>query len=180
MKIDFTRRILVSGMVAAVMALCLFQMPSKIARGITTVGAQTHGKEIDVLSWDFGVGLVRGQTLRITVSDPNQLPANSQAEPTRARVRLLLPDGRTIRESPEFVIPQGGFHFVDFSRADLPVSGDSLTGRVQVLAQGTLFIRHGQALGSSPVSGEVINEITGETQIHGFFGPVRVAAVDAN
>lgn len=182
MKIDSTPRILVSGMAAAVMALCLFQMPSQIARGITTVVSAQPAHELEILSFQWGIGLVRGQTLRITVFDPNRLRATKTgAVLTRARIRLLLADGSVIRESPEFVIPEGGFHFVDFSRADLPVPGDSLTGRVQVLAEGTLVIRNGQGLGSSPFSGELINEITGETQTYGgFFGGARVASGDVD
>src|SRR5262245_30282634 len=150
--------------VLLVSLLCLVQMP-EITQVITPTTVAAQGEHIEILSYSLGCGLVPDQTLRVTVLDPNELqPRNEQTEPSRARVRLLLSDGSVIRQSPEFLVPLGGFNFVDFRRADLPVPGDVLTGRVQVLAQVILFVREHQRLsGLSPVSGEIISAITGQT-----------------
>jgi len=155
-------------------------MPERITLGITPNIVNAQGDHIEILSYSLGIGLVPDQTLRISVLDPNQFQSRQeQSEPVRARVTLFLADGTPIRQSPEFLIPLGGFNFVDFRRTDLPVPGDSITGRVQVLAKIILFVRDPRPTGLSPVSGVIINTTTGQTQVYGgFIGGVRVASAD--
>jgi hypothetical protein len=157
-------------------------MPDRITRGIQPAIVSAQKDHIEVMSFQWGVGLIRNETLRVTVSDPNQLPTtNEPVEPVRARVTLFKEDGSPIRETIEFTIPRGGFTFVDFQRADLPVPGDSLTGRLQVMAKVILWVRDARVSGLSPVSGEIINDSTGQTQVYGgFSGGVRVASGDVN
>jgi len=166
--------------VLVVSLLSLVQMPERITQVITPNIVNAQGDHIEILSYSLGIGLVPDQTLRVTVLDPNRRQQrNEPSEPARARVRLFLADGTLIRQSPEFLIPEGGFNFFDFRRADLPVPGEVLTGRVQVLAKIILFVRDVQPTGLSPVSGEIINTTTGQTQVYcGFLGGVRVAAGD--
>jgi len=177
-KTKTTSRITV--IVGVIAILCLLQLRDRTTQVITASTVAAQGDHIEILSYSLGVGLAPDQTFRITVLGPNQRPPrNEQSEPARARVRLFLADGTTISQSPEFLIPEGEFNFVDFRRADLPVPGDSLTGRVQVLAQVILFVRDHNRLALSPVSGEIINAITGQTRVYGgFAGSVRVASGD--
>jgi hypothetical protein len=165
--------------VLVVSILCLLQMSVRITQGLSPNTVAAQGDHIEILSYSMGIGLVPDQTLRITVLDPNQLQREDVQEPARARITLFLADGSPIRQSPELLIPEGGFNFVDFRRTDLPVPGDSLTGRVQVLAKVMLFVRDPRPTGLSPVSGEIINATTGQTQVYGgFVGGVRVASAD--
>jgi hypothetical protein len=145
-------------------------------------GPNAQKDHLEVLSFHWVVGMIPNQTLRVTVCDPNQTPpANERGDPVRARVRLLLADGSLIREIPALTIPPGGFSFVDLHRAELALSGESPTGRVQVRAEVFLFIRGSRDTGALPVSGEIINDSTGQTLVYGGFGGgVRVAGADVD
>ena len=171
---------LITGTVLALSLLSPVKMPGRLSQVMTpSIAAAAPEDHIELLSYSLGLGLAPDQTLRITVLDPNGRQPRHSSEPARARVKLFLADGTLILESPEVLIPEGGFTFVDFRRVDLPVPGDSLTGRVQVLAQVILFVRDVHRVQSSPVSGEIISTPTGQTQAYvGFVGGVSVAAGD--
>jgi hypothetical protein len=76
---------------------------------------------------------VPGEILRVTVSDPKaQRPPGVRNELARAQVKLYDQKGNEIAQSPEFTIPQDGFHSVDFSRESIQLEGDAGTRRLQV------------------------------------------------
>ena len=170
------------GLASVLLFLCTFQPSDRITTAITPDAFAAQLDHIEILSYQMGIGLIPNQTLRVTVFDPNQLrPRDEQREPVRARIRLLLADGTLIRQSVDFLIPEGGFSFIDFRRIDLPVSGDSLTGRVQVLAKAFLFVRDPRASDLSLVSAEIIDATTGKTLVYGGFGGgVTVASGDVD
>lgn len=170
------------GLASMLSFLCTIQLSDRIttATAPNTFAAQLD--HIEILSYQMGCGLIRGQSLRITVFDPNRLQRSSaQGEPARARLKLFLADGTLIRQSAEFLIPEGGFNFVQFQRPDIPVPGDALTGRVQILAKAFLSVRNPLASELSLVSGEVIDATTGKTLVYcGFSGGVTVASGDVD
>lgn len=105
--------------------LAVFLVPTQRARAQEEVSFVFH-----TISW----GMVRGQTVRVSVSNPNE---PSEREPSRSvfvQVRLLDATGAVIATSDEIAIPPGELRSVEFNRDDLPVTGTP-GGRVQTRAQ---------------------------------------------
>jgi hypothetical protein len=170
------------GLFSMLSFFCTVQLSDRITTAITPNTFAAQLDHIEVLSYQMGIGLIPGQSLRITVFDPNRLqPSNTPGEPARARVKLFLADGTLIRQSPAFLIPEGGFNFVEFQRPDIPLPGDALTGRVQILAKAFLSVRNPGASDLSLVSAEVIDATTGKTLVYsGFSGGVTVGSGDVD
>jgi hypothetical protein len=75
-------------------------------------------------------------------------------------VTILLADGRVIAESEEITLDPGQFHFFDFKRSDLPVSGEP-GGRVQA----RVIYKKLRLQAEFPSSIEIVDESTGKTTV---------------
>jgi hypothetical protein len=133
MKINFTCRTLVTWLATmALLAVCLFQLPARVSP-TTITAAQSCECLVFYLGGIPSIGFVPGETLRVTISDPNiDEPLELRTELATAQVKLVDQQGNQIAQSTEFTIPQNGFHSVDFSRESILREGDPDTGRIQV------------------------------------------------
>lgn len=142
-----------------------------------TLAATLLGKEVgnDELNGQYvitgvnhwAVGLIPGQTLRVSVANPNvAAPAVGQGESIRAQVQLYDARGNLIAQSAEMTIPAGQFHSFDFNRNAIPLAGELGTGRVQTRAQVRYrpfqLLDRTRAIGH-PASIELIDNSTGRT-----------------
>lgn len=105
----------------SVMALVL------LALGFSQIAAQAQEveqkRQITIVQ-DLGVvGIVPGQTLSITLSNPEDSGVTVQGH-----VKIL--DGtRVVIETPEVEIAPGQFHSFEINRSDISSPGDPRTGR---------------------------------------------------
>lgn len=117
---------------AAVVAALLFL----VAAAVGAQGQTVTGSSFRVNSQNAVVGLVPGQTLRVSVPGLEQPEEDSADGPQRVKLvaRAKVFDGRggVIYQTPEADIPAGGFHSFDINRADIAVAGEPRTGRLQV------------------------------------------------
>jgi len=121
----------------ALMASCLFQLPTGV---MPSVSAASCDCMVFFLGGIPAIGFIRGESIRITVSDPATEHSDElRNEPARAQVTLFDHLGNQIAQSPEFSIPRGGFHSVEFSRDSIPLSGEPGTGRLE--AHPTILLR---------------------------------------
>jgi len=144
MRIKSTHRITIIPVAAlALLTLCFFQAkilagePARIVQAGTTISALQSNPNDDgvvILSSSIPLGMGRGQTMRFTLFNP----PNSQREPLRVHVNIYDQSGNLIAESAEATIPPGEFRSFDFNRSNIPLAGDTGTGRLQV--RGTIFV----------------------------------------
>ncbi|MGI8997977.1 MAG: hypothetical protein ACR2GW_15045 [Pyrinomonadaceae bacterium] len=125
MKRYITRHVLLAKLAAlALLTLCFVQMPVRAQFG--------NPRAYQIIS--AGNGLVRGQTLRFTLFNPNEPSLRDEHETVRAQAQLSDERGNVIAESDEAAIPAGEFHSFDFHRSDIPLAGEAGTGRLQLRA----------------------------------------------
>ncbi|MBA3713636.1 MAG: hypothetical protein H0W76_14475 [Pyrinomonadaceae bacterium] len=90
----------------------------------------------DFLNSGFGnnivLGIVPGQTLRLSLFNPPSSGSETQRHPISAHVKVFDYGGNLLAQSPELVIPPSEFRSFNFSRAALPPAGEPGTGRLQV------------------------------------------------
>lgn len=124
------------------------------------------------------IGLVSGQTLRISVVNPNA--PERGGEPVRAQTCIYDSTGRLIAKTEETSIPAGQFRSFDFNRDDLPLSGEAGTGRLQLRGVVQVSFSDGsvRTLSKSfPVSMEVIDNRSGSTNGGDYYtGTVTVSS----
>src|SRR6266498_2400514 len=94
----------------ALLALCLIQPQVRAQEEVSLV--------FHTISW----GMVRDQTARFTVFNPNE-PSERERREVFVQVTLLDARGAAIAQINEIAIPPGAFRSVDFKRDDLPVAG---------------------------------------------------------
>jgi len=115
MKLYFTRYILIARLAAlALVALCSLQAP---------VGAQGMTGVIVIFP---SVGLAPGESIRLTLFNPD-------GEPVRAQAQIRHPGGGLFLFA-DGSVRAGAFHSFDFSRSDIPLAGEESTGRIQLSA----------------------------------------------
>jgi len=73
-------------------------------------------------------GLANGQTLRLTILNL----ASSLSSEIQGRISVTDQNGTLIAQSNEVTIESSEFHSFDFNRVDIPLRGESGTGRLQV------------------------------------------------
>ena len=109
------------------------------------------------------VGLVPGQTLSITVSNPEGSGVSFQGH-----VKVFDGNGGLVFVTPEAEIAPGEFHSFEINRSDISLPGDPRTGRFRAAAR-LLGIRRASVERSKaridklPISLELIDNDTGKT-----------------
>jgi len=133
----------------ALLALCLIQPQVRAQEEVSLV--------FHTISW----GMVRGQTARFTVFNPNE-PSERERREVFVQVTLLDARGAAIAQSDEIAIPPGAFRSIDFKRDDLPVSGGRAQTRAQVRYRTFPVVDRTQ-LTVWPTSIELIDDATDHT-----------------
>jgi hypothetical protein len=159
----------------ALLALCFLQLPmiaSATKADVEPLPSPAYDHRDGPCYIAFApIGLVFGQTLRITVAHVSGDAGQEQAPPDlRVGVWILDAQGRTIAQSAPVQIPRGGFHSFDFDRAALPLSGEPGTGRLQVSARLVMRVAEPYTFTDDPKapawivpSLELIDNSTGRT-----------------
>jgi hypothetical protein len=157
MNLNIARQIRTKQLAAlALIGLCFTQLPAR--------GGQAGREQIELLS--VGWGMTPGQKTRITVvNDIRQGGSGVGDGPLNWQVSALDADGNQIFQSPELVVPVGGFRYVDVQPSDLPMPSETLTGRKQVRWKVILFVRETQ-LDPPLVSAELIDSSGATTLGH--------------
>ena len=133
--------------------------------------AAASGHELEEVGFVFHTiswGMVRGQTARFTVVNPNA-PDRGNTSNGQARCQVVLYDGfnNVIAQSAEITIPPGEFRSVDFSRDALGLTGEPGTGRVQTRGMINVYVHHLSRTTSPPdfpTSLELVDS-TGQTTL---------------
>jgi len=150
----------------ALLALCLIQPHVRAQEEVSLV--------FHTISW----GMVRGQTARFTVFNPNE-PSERERREVFVQVTLLDARGAAIAQSNEIAIPPGAFRSVDFKRDDLPVAGGRAQTRAQVRYR-TFSIVDRTQLTVFPTSIELIDDATGHTTLLISQKPKEIVVVGSN
>ena len=132
------------------------------------------GRGNDVLNSGFGndvtTGIVPGQTLRVTISNPPSSGSKAKGNPVIGRVKFFDGSGNLIAQSDESVIPPGEFRSFDLDRDALSLPGEMGTGRLQTRGSWSLILpdaspRQARAPGWVAASFELIDNVTGGTEV---------------
>lgn len=98
--------------------------------------APNSGGGKDILIGGFGsdylMGIVPGQTLRVTLFNPPASETDTAHQPVNAHVKVFDGRGNQIAQSAELAIPSGESRSFDFDRAALRLAGEPGTNRAQV------------------------------------------------
>jgi len=146
------------------------------------IPSQGGGSGNDTLNSGFGndiiMGIVPGQTLRVTLFNPPSSESGAQSEPVGGHVKVFDGRGNLIAQSPEQVIPPGKFRSFDFNRGALPLAGEPGTNRAHVRIKPFYNFSSGRL---SPVlaSFEIVDASTGRT-VKGAVAGVLWAAFSNN
>ena len=127
--------------------------------------AQSTSRDGVVILFQSIPGIAREQTLRLKFLTlrPNR---EFDAEPTLVQVRLLDAAGNAVSETRQITLPPEGFGLIDFKRSDVALPGDSLTGRVETIAEFRTTPLWGvRARGR--FNYEVFDDLTGKTTVAG-------------
>jgi hypothetical protein len=151
----------------ATLVLCLVQPKVRAQEEVSLV--------FHTISW----GMVRGQTARFTVFNPNE-PSERERREVFVQVTLLDSRGAAIAQSDEIAIPPGAFRSVDFKGADLPVAGERVQTRAQVRYRSFYLVDRTRAIGFSPTSIELIDDDTGHTALLISQKPKEIVVVGSN
>jgi hypothetical protein len=151
-----TRLNLISMMGFALLALCFSQVPARAQEVEQT-------RQITIVQDMVVVGLVPGQTLSITLSNPEDSGA-----PVSGHVKILDAGRGLVFETPEVEIAPGEFHSFQIDRANIALPGDPRTGRFQVAARLTTIrqvnlARSRARIDKLPSTIELIDNATGKT-----------------
>jgi hypothetical protein len=119
---------------------------------------------------DVTTGIIPGQTLRVTLSNPPSYGSKAKGNPVIGRVKFLDGSGNLIAQSGESVIPPGEFRSFDLDRDALSLPGEVGTGRLQTRGSWSLILpdaspRLARAPGRVAASFELIDNVTGRTEV---------------
>src|SRR5262245_40577342 len=123
-------------------------------------------EEVSIVFHTISWGMVRDQTARFTVANPNQ-PSEQEHRMIFFQVKLFDTLDRLIAKSDELAILPGKFRSIDFKRDDLSLAGE-FSGRVQTRAQiryRSFPIVDRSSLIVFPTSIELIDDYTGQTKL---------------
>jgi hypothetical protein len=119
---------------------------------------------------DRMMGIVPGQTLRLTLSNPPSFGSMAQRKPLIGRAKFFDGSGNQIAQSDESVIPPGESRSFDLNRDALALPGEMGTGRLQSRGSWSLIVRdastlQGRASGRVVASFELVDNLTGKTEV---------------
>lgn len=116
------------------------------------------------------VGLVPGQTVRLTMQTPDaSSPVNGGGGP---RVRVFDGNGGLLLEKTLAPVQRGGFSYVDISRTEIADSGEERTGRLQVRIEIDYIVRTaGTQPAALPATMELLSEQDGKPVLIGLLLP---------
>jgi len=147
------------------------------------IPSQGGGSGNDTLNSGFGndiiMGIVPGQTLRVTLFNQPSSESEAQSEPVGGHVKVFDGSGNLIAQSPEQVIPPGEFRSFDFNRGALPLPGEPGTNRAQVRIKPFYNFRS-ERLSPVLASFEIVDDSTGKTKFGGAVAGVLWAAFSNN
>jgi len=130
------------------------------------IPSQGGGSGNDTLNSGFGndiiMGIVPGQTLRVTLFNPPFSESGAQNEPVGGHVKVFDGSGNLIAQSPEQVIPAGKFRSFDFNRGALPLAGEPGTNRAHVRIK-PFYNFSSERLSPVLASFEIVDASTGRT-----------------
>jgi hypothetical protein len=121
----------------------------------------TEAQNLRVLKGTTLIGFIPGQTLRFSIA--NQSTPEEGNQMVRAQVTLYDAQGTVLASSRKVEVLSGQFRTFDFIRADLPVTGEPDTGRLQVRADVQIQVDSQQVIPSNrfPVTVEVFDRSGG-------------------
>lgn len=111
---------------------------------------------------DILMGIVPGQTLRVTLFNPPTSESETEGDPVSGHVKVFDGGGNLIAQSSGQAIPPGKFRSFDFNRNALPIRGETGTNRAQVRIKPFFDFESAQ-LSRVLASFEVIDNNTGKT-----------------
>ena len=171
---DFSHRSSIIRLSAlALLGLCFMQPTVHVAQTTRAAPASSSAGGQDSIWIDIGspiLGIAPGQTLRISALNPLAPPGgDGRKYKMLFAVTILDLDGRVVALSDEITLDPGEFHSFDFKRADLPLGGEPVTGRLQVLSLIRARFFPGIAAripqGKLPVAVELIDDSNGKTVV---------------
>ena len=122
----------------------------------------------DTLNSGFGndiiMGIVPGQTLRVTLFNPPSSESGTQSEPVGGHVKVFDWGGNLIAQSPEQVILPGKLRSFDFNRGALPLAGEPGTNRAHVRIK-PFYNFSSERLSPVLASFEIVDNRTGKTVV---------------
>ena len=135
---------------------------------IAVIGSifKTEAQEVRVFRGTVLAGFIPGESLRFSIAN---LRPEKGGGPIRAQVRLFDAQGNVLKSSAEVEVLPGQFHTVRFDRADLPLTGEEVTGRVQVRGEIILKVAASPEQirpEEFPIVIELVNNAKGDTNIH--------------
>jgi hypothetical protein len=130
--------------------------------------SQGGGSGNDTLNSGFGndimMGVVPGQTLRVTLFNPPSSESEAQSEPVGGHVKVFDRSGNLIAQSAELAIPPGEFRSFDFNRFALSLPGEPGTNRANVRIKPFYNFRS-ERLTPVLASFEIVDNRTGKTVV---------------
>jgi hypothetical protein len=116
------------------------------------------------------MGLVPGQTLRLTLSNPPSFGSKAERDSVIGRVKFFDESGNLIAQSDESLIPPGESRSFELNRDALSLPGETGTGRLQTRGSFSLIVRSASALRANSsrrvaASFELVDNLTGKTEV---------------
>jgi hypothetical protein len=139
-----------------------------------TLPSPSGGDGNDTIKSGFGndvvMGIVPGQTLRLTLSNPPSFASEPQRRPVIGRARFFDGIGNRIAQGDQSVIPPGEFRSFDLNRDALAIPGEMGTGRLQSRASWSLIAGDTPTLQANAparvaASFELVDNLTGRTEV---------------
>jgi hypothetical protein len=135
-----------------------------------------EGFQIISAGKDSLIGIVPGQTLRVSAMNPfDPSVGDDRKFKMLFAVTVLGADGTVIAESDEITLDPGEFHFFNFKRSDLPVSGEP-GGRLQA----RVMFNKLKLKTEFPSSVEIVDESTGKTTVMMSQKPKEIVVVGSH
>jgi prepilin-type processing-associated H-X9-DG protein len=121
------------------------------------------GKDILIGGYgsDYLMGIVPGQTLRVTLFNPPASETDTARQPANAHVKVFDGRGNQIAQSAELAILPGESRSFDFDRAALHLAGEPGTNRAQVRIKPFFDFKSERLVRSF----EIVDNNTGKTVV---------------